>query len=92
MGIRRISNWILAANCEGRKTRISPGRWRKHYPKNRPPGPTTSSSRPPILIFISREPPGLVRIYMEPGRTSFRDLDTVYILHEVMHFLHRAPE
>ena len=50
-----------------------------------PTGPDAKFDQTTDPWILYCEPPGLIRVYMEPARTKFiQTPDTVYILHEVM--------
>jgi len=87
MGIQSISNSDIGGNKRGHEDDIPYQPWAltKTMSEKPPTGPDNQFEQTTDPWILYCEPPGLVRIYMEPGRTKFvQTPDTVYILHEVM--------
>jgi hypothetical protein len=86
-GIQSISNSDIGGKLRGKEPDIPYQPWAltKTMSERPPTGPDNQfeSTTDPWILYC--EPPGLVRVYMEPGRTKFvQTPDAVYILHEVM--------
>jgi hypothetical protein len=87
MGIQSISNSDIGGAKRGKEEDVPYQPWalEKMLTEIPPTGPNAQAEKTTDPWILYCEPPGLVRIYMEPGRTSFvQTPDTVYILHEVM--------
>jgi hypothetical protein len=87
MGIQSISNSDIGGTKRGKEEDIPYQPWAlaKTLSEKPPTGPDNQfeTTTDPWINYC--EPPGLVRIYMEPGRTKFvQTPDAVYIFHEVM--------
>ena len=86
-GIQSISNSDIGGNKRGREEDIPYQPWalEKTLSEKPPTGPDNQFDQTTDPWILYCEPPGLVRVYMEPGRTKFvQTPDAVYILHEVM--------
>jgi len=86
-GIQSISNSDIGGNLRGKEPDIPYQPWAlaKTLSEKPPTGPDNQfeATTDPWILYC--EPPGLVRVYMEPGRTEFvQTPNAVYILHEVM--------
>ena len=87
VGIQSISNSDIGGNKRGREDDIPYQPWalEKTLSEKPPTGPDNQFDQTTDPWILYCEPPGLVRVYMEPGRTKFvQTTDAVYILHEVM--------
>lgn len=87
MGIQSISNSDIGGQKRGHEEDIPYQPWalEKTMSEKPPTGPDNQFDQTTDPWILYCEPPGLVRVYMEPGRTKFvQTPDAVYILHEVM--------
>ncbi len=86
-GIQSISNSDIGGKERGHEEDIPYQPWalEKTMSEKPPTGPDNQFDQTTDPWILYCEPPGLVRVYMEPGRTKFVQApDAVYILHEVM--------
>lgn len=86
-GIQSVSNSDIGGKKRGKEEDIPYQPWalQKTLSETPPTGPDAQAEKTTDPWILYCEPPGLVRVYDEPGRVKFVQLpDTVYVFHEVM--------